>query len=64
MPLSQLTLNVSHLATSCSFYLSILDSLGYRCLGQRDKDIAFGIKEVEFFLHEQHTKSICTHAET
>ena len=53
MPLSQIHLTVSHLPSSCSFFLSSLSPLGYRCLGQRGKDIAFGINSVEFYLHQQ-----------
>ncbi|KAG8529372.1 uncharacterized protein KY384_006008 [Bacidia gigantensis] len=53
MPLSQVNLTASHLPTSCSFYLSALSPLNYRCLGQRGSDIGFGIDNVEFFIHQQ-----------
>ena len=53
MPLSQIDLIASHLPTSCSFFLSALSPLGYRCLGHRGKDIAFGVDNVEFYLQQQ-----------
>ncbi|KAL9100047.1 MAG: hypothetical protein Q9163_004523, partial [Psora crenata] len=53
MPLSRIGLTVSHLPTSCSFFLAALSPLGYRCLGHQGKDIAFGTDSIEFFLHQQ-----------
>ena len=53
MPLAQIDLSSSHLPSSCSFFLSALSSLGYRCLGQRGKDIAFGIENIEFYIKQQ-----------
>lgn len=56
MPLSQINIPVSNLPASCSFYLSSLAPLGYRCLGERGKDIAFGIDDVEFYLRQRDSQ--------
>jgi catechol 2,3-dioxygenase-like lactoylglutathione lyase family enzyme len=50
MPVSHVGLTVSHLPRSCSFYLSALQPLGYRYIGQQENQIAFGDKEAEFFI--------------
>ncbi|PGG99499.1 hypothetical protein AJ79_08501 [Helicocarpus griseus UAMH5409] len=42
MPLSHLTLTVSHLPTSTSFFLSCLQPLGYRFIGRHDNNVGFG----------------------
>lgn len=47
MPLSHLTLTVSHLPTSTSFFLSCLQPLGYKFIGRHDEYIGFGSKADE-----------------
>ncbi|CRG83006.1 hypothetical protein PISL3812_00354 [Talaromyces islandicus] len=47
MPLSHLTLTVSHLPTSTSFFLSCLQPLGYQFIGRHDEYIGFGSKADE-----------------
>ncbi|OJD24566.1 hypothetical protein ACJ73_04074 [Blastomyces percursus] len=42
MPVSHLTLTVSHLPTSTSFFLSCLQPLGYRFIGRHDNNVGFG----------------------
>ncbi|KAJ5937418.1 hypothetical protein N7454_004718 [Penicillium verhagenii] len=42
MPVSHLTLTVSHLPTSTSFFLSCLQPLGYQFIGRHDDYIGFG----------------------
>ncbi|KAF1988290.1 hypothetical protein K402DRAFT_419628 [Aulographum hederae CBS 113979] len=54
MPLSTISLTVSHLPSSCSFYLSALQPLGYRYIGQDCDQIVLGIDHPELFLR-QHT---------
>ncbi|MCJ1330999.1 hypothetical protein MMC10_007686 [Thelotrema lepadinum] len=53
MPLSHLSLTVSHLPTSCSFYLATLQPLGYRYIGQHHNYIGFGIDEADFFISQE-----------
>ncbi|KAJ5965591.1 hypothetical protein N7481_012305 [Penicillium waksmanii] len=56
MPLSHLTLTVSHLPTSTSFFLSCLQPLGYQFIGRHDDYIGFGQKQGEpadFWVTEQ-----------
>ncbi|KAI2786682.1 hypothetical protein POX_g09070 [Penicillium oxalicum] len=47
MPVSHLTLTVSHLPTSTSFFLSCLQPLGYQFIGRHDDFIGFGQKQGE-----------------
>ncbi|QKX64066.1 uncharacterized protein TRUGW13939_11239 [Talaromyces rugulosus] len=47
MPLSHLTLTVSHLPTSTSFFLACLQPLGYQFIGRHDEYIGFGSKADE-----------------
>ncbi|KAF7715629.1 Uncharacterized protein PECH_002470 [Penicillium ucsense] len=47
MPVSHLTLTVSHLPTSTSFFLSCLQPLGYQFIGRHDDYIGFGQKQGE-----------------
>ncbi|KAK2753848.1 hypothetical protein FQN55_000212 [Onygenales sp. PD_40] len=42
MPVSHITLTVSHLPTSTSFFLSCLQPLGYRFIGRHDNNVGFG----------------------
>ncbi|KAL3466812.1 hypothetical protein BJX64DRAFT_218167 [Aspergillus heterothallicus] len=56
MPLSHLTLTVSHLPTSTSFFLSCLQPLGYKFIGRHDDYIGFGQNSDEpadFWITEQ-----------
>ncbi|KAL8658924.1 MAG: hypothetical protein Q9226_000715 [Calogaya cf. arnoldii] len=57
MPVSHIGLTVSHLPTSCSFFLAALAPLGYRYCGQSGNQIGFGIDDAEFFI-SQETGSI------
>ena len=50
MPVSHIGLTVSHLPSSCSFYLAALQPLGYRYIGQQENQIGFGVKEADFFI--------------
>jgi hypothetical protein len=50
MPVSGIGLIVSHLPTSTSFFLAALQPLGYRYLGQQGSQVAFGIRDADFFL--------------
>lgn len=56
MPFSHLTITVSHLPSSTSFFLSCLQPLGYRFIGRSDDCIGFGQKSGEpadFWITEQ-----------
>ncbi|PTU21978.1 hypothetical protein P175DRAFT_0209308 [Aspergillus ochraceoroseus IBT 24754] len=56
MPLSHLTLTVSNLPTSTSFFLSCLQPLGYKFIGRHDDYIGFGQNSDEpadFWITEQ-----------
>ena len=53
MPVSHIGLTVSHLPTSCSFFLAALTPLGYRYIGQFDGQIGFGVEGAEFFISQE-----------
>lgn len=56
MPVSHLTLTVSHLPTSTSFFLSCLQPLGYQFIGRHEDYIGFGQKQgtpADFWITEQ-----------
>ncbi|PLB51692.1 hypothetical protein P170DRAFT_352932 [Aspergillus steynii IBT 23096] len=56
MPVSHLTLTVSHLPTSTSFFLSCLQPLGYQFIGRHDDYIGFGQnagEPADFWITEQ-----------
>ncbi|KAF2429582.1 hypothetical protein EJ08DRAFT_698082 [Tothia fuscella] len=53
MPVSHVGLTVSHLPTSCSFFLSALQPLGYRFIGQWGNQIGLGIEAADFFLTQE-----------
>jgi catechol 2,3-dioxygenase-like lactoylglutathione lyase family enzyme len=53
MPVSHIGLTVSHLPTSCSFFLAALQPLGYRFLGQWGNQIGLGVNEADFFLTQE-----------
>ncbi|KAK7543543.1 hypothetical protein IWX46DRAFT_152602 [Phyllosticta citricarpa] len=59
MPVSHIGLTVSHLPTSCSFFLAALQPLGYRYLGQQGNQIGLGINnEADFFICQETPGSI------
>ena len=55
MPLVNVSLPVSQLPQSTSFFLSALQPLGYQYLGQRgdQQQIGFGVEEPDFFLYQE-----------
>ncbi|OSS46315.1 hypothetical protein B5807_08614 [Epicoccum nigrum] len=53
MPVSHFGLTVSHLPASSSFFLSALQPLGYRYLGQQGHQVGFGIRDADFFLSQE-----------
>ncbi|KAF1956785.1 hypothetical protein CC80DRAFT_65616 [Byssothecium circinans] len=53
MPVSHIGVTVSHLPTSCSFFLSALQPLGYRYIGQQGNQIGLGIHDADFFLCQE-----------
>ncbi|KAF2623422.1 hypothetical protein BU25DRAFT_414424 [Macroventuria anomochaeta] len=53
MPVSHIGLTVSHLPASSSFFLSALQPLGYRYIGQQGHQVGFGIREADFFLCQE-----------
>ncbi|KAI4668479.1 uncharacterized protein J4E88_001383 [Alternaria novae-zelandiae] len=53
MPVSHIGLTVSHLPTSTSFFLSALQPLGYRYIGQYGNQIGLGINDSDFFLCQE-----------
>lgn len=53
MPVAHIGLTVSHLPTSCSFFLSALQPLGYRFIGQQGNQIGLGIHDADFFLCQE-----------
>ncbi|KAF2827649.1 hypothetical protein CC86DRAFT_349312 [Ophiobolus disseminans] len=53
MPVSHIGLTVSHLPTSTSFFLSALQPLGYRYIGQSGHQVGFGIRDADFFLCQE-----------
>lgn len=52
MPVAYLGLTVSHVPSSTSFYLNVLQPLGYRYIGQRGNSVGLGIDDADFFLSE------------
>ena len=53
MPLSHVRLTVTHLPSSCSFFLSALQPLGYRYVGQQGDLIGLGVDDADFFLSQE-----------
>ncbi|KAI0575343.1 glyoxalase family protein [Pyrenophora tritici-repentis] len=53
MPVSHIGLTVSHLPTSTSFFLSALQPLGYRYIGETGNQIGLGINDADFFLCQE-----------
>ncbi|MCJ1462797.1 hypothetical protein MMC07_001400 [Pseudocyphellaria aurata] len=62
MPVSHIGLTVSHLPTSCSFFLAALTPLGYHYLGQEGYQIAFGVKDADFFISQESSSVKATAA--
>ncbi|KAL9037721.1 MAG: hypothetical protein Q9214_005572 [Letrouitia sp. 1 TL-2023] len=62
MPVSHVGLTVSHLPTSCSFFLTALSPLGYRYIGQEGNQIGFGVEKPEFFISQETTSNKATAA--
>jgi len=61
MPVSHVGLTVSHLPSSCSFFLAALSPLGYRYQGQHDNQIGFGVDQADFFICQQSPGLVCSH---
>ncbi|KAK8203906.1 hypothetical protein IWZ01DRAFT_530314 [Phyllosticta capitalensis] len=54
MPVSHIGLTVTHLPTSCSFFLAALQPLGYRFIGQQGAQVGLGINnEADFFITQE-----------
>jgi len=54
MPVSHIGLTVTHLPTSCSFFLAALQPLGYKYIGQQGNQIGFGVRgEADFFICQE-----------
>ncbi|KAH0564854.1 hypothetical protein GP486_001762, partial [Trichoglossum hirsutum] len=53
MPVSHIGLTVSHLPTSCSFFLAALHPLGYKYFGQDGSQIGFGVRDPDFFICQE-----------
>ncbi|EGD94337.1 hypothetical protein TESG_01857, partial [Trichophyton tonsurans CBS 112818] len=56
MPVSHLTLTVSNLPTSASFFLSCLQPLGYCFMGRHENSVGFGTepgKPADFWIAEE-----------
>jgi catechol 2,3-dioxygenase-like lactoylglutathione lyase family enzyme len=53
MPVSHIGLTVSHLPRSTSFFLSALQPLGYRYIGDSGGQVGFGIRDADFFLCQE-----------
>ena len=52
MTIAYVALEVENLPKSTSFFLAALQPLGYRYIGIRGDQIAFGVEEANFFLSE------------
>ncbi|KAI4833570.1 hypothetical protein E4T44_09332, partial [Aureobasidium sp. EXF-8845] len=50
MPVSHVGLTVSHVPSACSFFLSVLQPLGYRYVGNQGDSVGFGTEDADFFL--------------
>ncbi|KAG9676286.1 PLP-dependent transferase, partial [Aureobasidium melanogenum] len=50
MPVSHVGLTVSHVPSACSFFLSALQPLGYRYVGNQGDSVGFGTDDADFFL--------------
>lgn len=50
MPVSHIALTVSHIPSATSFYLSALQPLGYRYIGEQGDSIGLGVEDADLFL--------------
>ncbi|CAD0106788.1 unnamed protein product [Aureobasidium uvarum] len=50
MPVSHVGLIVSHVPSACSFFLSALQPLDYRYIGNQGDSVGFGTDDADFFL--------------
>lgn len=50
MPVSHVGLTVSHVPSACSFFLSALQPLGYKYVGNQGQSVGFGTDDADFFL--------------
>ncbi|KAG9950581.1 hypothetical protein KCU85_g3480, partial [Aureobasidium melanogenum] len=50
MPVSHVGLIVSHVPSACSFFLSALQPLGYKYVGNQGDSVGFGTDDADFFL--------------
>ncbi|KAI4742598.1 hypothetical protein E4T50_06992 [Aureobasidium sp. EXF-12298] len=50
MPVSHVGLTVSHVPSACSFFLSALQPLGYKYVGNQADSVGFGTDDADFFL--------------
>ncbi|KAH0363464.1 hypothetical protein KCU65_g7461, partial [Aureobasidium melanogenum] len=50
MPVSHVGLTVSHVPSACSFFLSALQPLGYKYIGNQGDSVGFGTDDADFFL--------------
>jgi hypothetical protein len=50
MPVSHVGLTVAHVPSACSFFLSALQPLGYRYVGNQGDSVGFGTDDADFFL--------------
>jgi hypothetical protein len=50
MPVSHVGLTVSHVPSACSFFLSALQPLGYKYVGNQGDSVGFGTDDADFFL--------------
>ncbi|KAH0291195.1 hypothetical protein KCU62_g3032, partial [Aureobasidium sp. EXF-3399] len=50
MPVSHVGLTVSHVPSACSFFLSALQPLDYKYVGNQGESVGFGTDDADFFL--------------
>jgi len=50
MPVSHVGLTVSHVPSACSFFLSALQPLDYKYVGNQGDSVGFGTDDADFFL--------------
>ena len=62
MPVSHVGLTVAHLPASCSFFLSALQPLGYRYIGQQGNQIGLGVDDADFFLCQESSGYVTSDA--
>ncbi|KAI4848811.1 hypothetical protein E4T44_03723 [Aureobasidium sp. EXF-8845] len=62
MPVSHVGLTVSHVPSACSFFLSALQPLGYRYVGNQGDSVGFGTGDADFFLSPEVPGVPCSSA--